>query len=206
MIAWAGDVSGTVSILARAPGGRDWTPANSNANAVVYLTGFDEKSPANRPQVYLDQKDKTFVPRVLAVTAGDKVSFRNRDDVYHNVWSISPTKTFDLGSYVAPKEEAVTFDKPGLVRVFCNIHPQMIASVLVLKNSKYVVTPESGGYKINDVPNGELQLRVWVEGSDPVVKTIHVGPASHLVEDFTVKRLPPPIAHLNKFGKPYSKY
>ena len=75
--------------------------------------------------VILSQKNKSFMPRVLAVTVGQKVEFRNSDNFHHNVWSLSGAKSFDLGTFKAPNNKSLVFDKVGMVKVFCNIHPQM---------------------------------------------------------------------------------
>ncbi len=146
------------------------------------------------------------MPRVMAIMAGDEVSFKNKDDVYHNVWSLSKTKTFDLGSYKAPGAKTVKFESAGLVKVFCNIHPQMISSILVLKNNKFTVTDKTGNFSIKDIPPGRHQLRVWVEGADPVVKDIEVTAVSVTTENFKANVVGTSIDHLDKNGKPYQKY
>lgn len=198
----AGTVRGRVTLLDQKAGG-EWGPAASNAGAVVYVTGFDEP-PSKKTKIYLNQKDRAFLPRVLAVNTGDTVTFRNMDDVYHNVWSLSKPMPFDLGSFKAPEEKTVTFMKPGLVRIFCNIHPQMIASLLVLKNNRYAVTDEKGAYTISNVPAGNHELRVWSEGAEPTVKSVKVTASSKTEENFTVKHVPQSENHPNKFGKPYA--
>lgn len=201
---FAGEVSGKVTVLLQDREGK-WSPSKDNSGAVVYVTGFEEKL-KDRPAVHLDQENKSFVPRVVAVAAGDSVIFRNKDTTYHNVWSISKPKPFDLGTYKAPEQRSVVFDKPGMVGVFCNIHPEMISTVLVLKNTKYFVTKSNGEYAIKNIPDGNFQLRVWTEGGEPVVKPLNVTANSKSKVDFTAKSVLRSKEHMNKDGKPYEGY
>ncbi len=206
MHARAGEVSGKITLLSRSSDSAPWAPAATNEGAIVYITGFDEPPASGKSIPTLGQKGKAFQPRSLAVTAGDTVNFRNDDEVYHNVWSLSKPKSFDLGSYKMGEERKITFEKPGLVKVFCNIHPEMISSILVLKNNKYVTTDKDGKYRLQGLKPGNLQVRVWVEGAEPVSKEIKITKDSKAVENFEINVTPPSVEHLNKLGKPYPKY
>ena len=100
------------------------------------------------------QRDQRFVPHVLAITTGTTVDFPNGDVFYHNVFSLSKTARFDLGRYAVGSSKSVRFDRPGIVRVFCEIHSHMSAFVLVFAHHYFAVTDAEGRYHIDDVPPG----------------------------------------------------
>ena len=202
----AGTIKGRVKILTKNSKSGLWVQTNTNQNAVVYITGIKSSKKRKKKPQKINQKGKSFQPRVLAITAGDSVTFPNLDDVFHNVWSLSRSKSFDLGTYKSPKSESVTFDKPGLVKVFCNIHPEMIASILVLKNNYFKVTKKSGKFNFKKVPNGTYKIRIWVEGSKPVSQSITVS--NQPIEDleFEAKINLRDTNHLDKNGKVYKAY
>jgi plastocyanin len=114
-----------------------------------------------RPRFVMDQRDLTFVPHVLPILAGSTVEFPNSDPVYHNVFSFSKTKIFDLGRYPTGRTKAVTFNEPGLVKVYCDMHSQMNAFILVLANPYFTLTDEQGNYWIRDVPAGTYKVKAW---------------------------------------------
>lgn len=132
--------------------------------AIVYLEGDDLEPVPEPPPAIIDQKDEMFVPHILAVQRGTRVDFRNSDAIYHNVFSFSKTKRFDLGRYPQGRSRSVIFDQLGVVRVFCEIHSHMSAFVLVLPHSYFATTDASGHYRIPDVPPGRYDVVVW---SDP---------------------------------------
>ncbi|MGH7599861.1 MAG: carboxypeptidase regulatory-like domain-containing protein [bacterium] len=114
-----------------------------------------------RPRFVIDQRDLTFMPHVLPILVGSTVEFPNSDPVYHNVFSFSKTKIFDLGRYPTGRTKAVTFNKPGLVKVYCDMHSQMNAFILVLANPYFTLTDEQGNYWIRDVPAGTYKVKAW---------------------------------------------
>ncbi|MCI0341266.1 MAG: carboxypeptidase regulatory-like domain-containing protein [Planctomycetales bacterium] len=130
--------------------------------AVVYIR---EKLPAPTPAPVgrMENKGLTFVPAVLAIQVGTTVEFPNRDDVYHNVLSYSSTKRFDLGRYPTDEKRSVTFDKPGVVRLACEIHEHMRGYIVVLETSRFAVTREDGTFEIPGVPAGRQRVAVWHE-------------------------------------------
>ncbi|MBF0350676.1 MAG: hypothetical protein HQM11_06570 [SAR324 cluster bacterium] len=200
---WGGEIRGQVNLLRLSENG-PWINTGDHANAVVFVLGFDE--PAESSHVYLDQKNKSFVPSVVVVAQNQSVGFRNFDPISHNIFSLSRTKPFDLGLYKAPVEKSILFDVPGLVKVFCNIHHQMSANILVLKNNKYQVTSTDGRYHIQNIPAGEHKIRVWTEGGSLVSRDIHVTKDSSDTIDFEIQVQQSLAEHLNKFGKPYKDY
>ncbi len=157
--------------------------------SVVYLEtaprrAFDEAEPG---RVVMDQRDERFVPHVLAITTGTVVDFPNSDLIYHNVFSLSKVRPFDLGRYAAGRSKAVTFDRPGVVRVFCDIHSHMNAFILVFAHPFFSLTDTDGRYRIDNVPAGTYNLIAWNEGvsSEPKPVTVPEGGAAEL--DFTLR-------------------
>ena len=135
--------------------------------SVVYLdpaprAAFD---PRDERVARLDQRNKTFVPHVLAILAGTTVEFPNSDFTYHNVFSLSKTRSFDLGRYAVGRSKSVRFDRPGIVRVFCDIHSHMSAFILVFAHRYFAVTDEEGRYRLDGVPPGTYTVMTWNEGS-----------------------------------------
>jgi plastocyanin len=122
----------------------------------------------------MDQRNETFVPHVLAVAAGTTVDFPNSDSILHNVSSASPAKPFDLGMYPHGEVRSVTFDKPGVVEIRCNVHPRMSAFVVVHSNPWAAVTDGRGSYTITGVPAGTYTVRVWHESFAERAATVTV--------------------------------
>jgi plastocyanin len=174
---------------------------------LVYLSGARAELPEalrNRP-VSIASRNKTFSPHVEVIPIHGSVSFPNEDDIMHNVFSLSKGNKFDLGLYKNGAKKDFTFSQPGLVRIYCNIHPQMSAFLQVVENPYFAWATADGGFIIGDVPPGSYQLNAWHEegeASQPLVVT--ESGASGLVLPIDVsgyaKR-----PHLNKFGKPYKR-
>ena len=140
--------------------------------AVVYLEGSFPK-PATLPTRQMSQKDLAFEPGLLPVQVGTKVEFPNFDDTYHDVFSFSPAKRFDLGRY-RPDAKPVpsqTFDLAGLVTLRCDIHEHMRALILVLDTPHFVVTDEKGNFRLGNLPPGRYTLKAWVDS-----RTTHEHP------------------------------
>jgi len=135
--------------------------------SVVYLESAPSLAfPDPEPQrATMDQRNETFVPHVLAITVGTTVDFPNSDNTYHNVFSLRGPRPFDLGRYAAGHSKSVRFDRPGIVRVFCEIHSHMSAFVLVFNHRYFAVTSADGRYQITRVPPGRYTLVAWNEGA-----------------------------------------
>src|SRR5438477_3997757 len=132
--------------------------------AVVYLDGNFPR-PASLPTKELAQKDLTFAPVLLPIEVGTRVEFPNLDDTYHNIFSYSPTKRFDLGRY-RPEERpipSVVFDKPGLVTLRCDIHEHMRGLILVLSTPYFVMTDTAAGFRLDKLPPGKYTLKAWID-------------------------------------------
>lgn len=186
---------------------QDGTPAERHDGAVVFLEAPGLTSPPLARHPAISQRGRRFLPSVLAVTAGTTVRFPNDDVVFHNVFSLSRSNPFDLGTYGKGVANERVLTNPGLVSVHCNIHPDMAAHVLVLQNGFAAVTDDTGFWVIPDVPDGDYQLRVWQTLSEPIVQTINLrgDRATEVVLRVTETR--PRAPHANKFGRPYqAKY
>ena len=196
-----GVVHGTVKVLKRGFFGRVGE-SDDRSGVVVYVTGYTE--PAPRGEATLAQENQRFVPRLLPIVAGQSVSFPNRDRIYHNVFSVSPTLSFDLGQYKASDPPRVqTFDKAGLVPVYCNIHPQMISYVIVLENRAFAVTKEDGSFELRGVRAGQVTLNAWLPGAARVTRELALAPGADVQVDLELSQTQTVPPHLRKDGTPY---
>jgi plastocyanin len=164
--------------------------AQTERRSVVYLESAPSLAfPDVEPQrATMDQRNESFVPHVLAITVGTTVDFPNSDRVYHNVFSLSTVKRFDLGRYPAGRSRQVRFDRPGIVRVFCEIHSHMSAFILVFNHRYFAVTAADGRYQIGRVPPGRYTLVAWNEGSIKESRPVVIGEDGGPVEaDFTLR-------------------
>ena len=158
--------------------------------SVVYLESAPSLAfPDVEPQrATMDQRNETFVPHVLAITVGTTVEFPNSDNTYHNVFSLRGPKPFDLGRYAAGRSKSVRFDRPGIVRVFCEIHSHMSAFILVFNHRYFAVTSADGRYQIGRVPAGRYTLVAWNEGAIRESRPIVIPDDGGAVEaDFTLR-------------------
>lgn len=153
--------------------------------AVVYVTGNFPK-PATQPVTQMIQKELTFIPSLLPVQVGTKVEFPNLDDTYHNIFSFSPPKRFDLGRYRADERPvpSVMFDEPGLVTLRCDIHEHMRALILVLATPHFVITEPDGSYRLTGVPPGRYTLKAWVDSRTTKEIPIEIKDEASLRVDF----------------------
>jgi plastocyanin len=155
---------------------------------VVYLEtaprgAFEEREPA---RAVMDQRNETFVPHILAVTVGTVVDFPNSDHTYHNVFSLSKAQRFDLGRYAAGKSKAVRFERPGVVRVFCDIHSHMNAFILVFSHRFFDVTDIEGRFSLASVPPGTYTVVAWYEGEARAQRAVTVPPGGIVDLEFVV--------------------
>jgi plastocyanin len=172
----------------------------------VYAYVENVKSPPARGRtVEIAQRDRQFVPEVMVVQRGTRVLFPNYDTVFHNVFSPTPPRPFDLGSYRAGETpKSVELTSPGVVEIFCNVHSKMRASVLVVPSSVYTPVAADGSFRLDGVPLGTRKLVIWGPHSKPVEQTVELGPAG---ADVSLALQPAGAAvHNNKFGQPYSSY
>ncbi|HEX4285597.1 MAG TPA: carboxypeptidase regulatory-like domain-containing protein [Terracidiphilus sp.] len=159
----------------------------------------------------LQQKNRMFTPHLLVVPVGSEVLFPNADPFFHNVFSLFNGKRFDLGLYEAGTTKAERFSREGVSYLFCNIHPEMSAVIVVLSTPLYTTSGVDGVYSIHNAPAGDYELHVWVEGlTQPALDRLrrHVevtaGGTDLGVVDATSAPLQP-AEHLNKFGQAYDR-
>ncbi|HEY7480945.1 MAG TPA: plastocyanin/azurin family copper-binding protein [Gemmatimonadales bacterium] len=192
------EVSGRVTML-----DRENQPGDDVGQAVIWLSGPRAQS---RPPTETDigTSNKEFSPHVLVVPVGSTVSFSNYDPFNHNVFSLSEENPFDLGLYGRGEARSVRFDKPGLVRVYCNVHAQMSGLVLVRDTPWYTQPHSDGSFTLGSVPPGAYTLHAWHERAPEVTQELTV-PAEGLSDvalelDARGYVFKP---HLNKHGQPY---
>jgi plastocyanin len=188
-------VSGTIT------GGGTLGPGGT----VVWLKRADGSTPRPGParNKVMNQSNKTFVPRVLPVTIGTKVDFRNQDEIFHNVFSLSRPNEFDAGLYKGGQSYQKTFNTPGPVQVLCNIHSSMIGYVVVVDTPWYGQADASGAFSIRGVPPGDYVLEAWHESASSVTKskvTVGTDGARLAVKIGADKRSPSFVP--DKYGKP----
>jgi plastocyanin len=174
---------------ARAARRAEPTSLDELRNVVVHVTRSgqapDPALPAGRRAV-MSQRDGQFVPHVLPVLVGSDVEFPNDDPIFHNVFSLSRAAEFDLGRYRRGDSRTIRFDQPGVVKVYCHIHSDMSAVVVVLDNPFFAIPDETGRYRIDGMPSGVYEVRAWHERARPIVRTIRILPGEATAVDFTI--------------------
>ena len=197
--AFAGDIVGRVELTEK--GGKK---ATDLSDVVVYVE--NSKARPKPAKEVLTMKSKSFAPHVLVIGTGTTVEFPNEDPILHNVFSVSGDG-FDLGLYKRPKSGSKTFDKPGVYTLYCNIHPQMSATVVVRDNPYFTTVAKDGAFRLAGLPAGEYKILAFHErageGTPVAVKVAATGEAtaSLSLDATSYKR----VAHKNKFGKDYGK-
>lgn len=208
--AWAQTtVSGRVVVL----DGTTGKPLLDSSEVVLWLLPLSGVAPATTPQpkqeLRLEQRHKSFIPHLLVVQVGSMVRFPNDDPFFHNVFSLFEGKRFDLGLYEAGSSRSVLFDKPGICYLFCNIHPEMSAVVVVLKTPYYAISDRAGQISISGVSPGSYELYVWNERSLPNVlrdltREVDITESAKSLGTISVRSNPNQnMAHKNKYGRDY---
>ena len=208
-LTFAATAAGKVTLVDPSSHGKD------NSGVVVWLepaAGQAEAKPSEskpKPGLTMVHKNKTFMPHVLAGTVGTKVSFPNRDPFFHNAFSNYDGQIFDIGLHGPGTTKELILRRPGVVRVFCNIHPNMSAVIVVLETPYFAVSDAAGNFTLSDVPNGDYYVKVFHErvapaalkamehriniGDDPVtLPPLSLSAAGYLE-----------TPHKNKVGKDY---
>ena len=165
------------------------TPSNPPA-AVVYLEGTfpANAKPKSRDVAQMGQKNMLFAPDLIAVYIGGAVEFPNLDDTYHNVFSYSKAKRFDLGRYRKhEKPGTIVFDKPGVVTVHCEIHDRMRGTVLVLETPYFQKTDSAGRYRLDHLPAGHFTVKAWINEADVREHAVDLKSGARLQLDFPAK-------------------
>lgn len=168
---FAGNLSGQVQIVTK-----NGQTLGDNSGVVVYLkevNGNKGFSPKGDPS--MASQDMQFAPSVVPILVGTSVAFPNKDDAIHNAFSASDAKKFNLGRYGFGESNSVRFDKPGLVNVYCKIHPKMAGYILVLENPYFTMTDKDGNYTLKDVPAGTYKVECWFPFGDPQEQKVEVA-------------------------------
>jgi len=195
----AGTVSGRVEMIEK--NGRK---ASDLSQVVVWVEG-----PAVKPEpatATMTMVKKSFEPSLVVVPVGGKVAFPNMDPILHNAFSVSGRNRFDLQLYKKPKSRSQVFEHPGVVRVYCNIHPQMSAYVIVRDNPFWARARQDGGFSIAGVPAGTWTVRAWHPRAKEATRRVAVPETGTVGVSLSLdasryRRVP----HRNKYGKRYKK-
>jgi hypothetical protein len=196
-------VHGKISVIHQSKGNRN------SGEVVIWLTPRQPMPlPAPPSGAMLVQKNKSFSPHVLAVMQGTEVEFPNRDPFFHNVFSIYQGKPFDLGLYESGSSKKIKFVRPGVSYIFCNIHPEMSAAVVVLTTPYFAMTGPDGTFSITHVRPGSYKLQVWYElASESELESssqeLVVGSRDASVSSITLHSSDGRKEHLNKYGEAY---
>jgi plastocyanin len=197
----AATLSGQVEILDQSGKRGD------RSNVVLWLEGPGTNAPRKKGpakgNVEMKSKEKKFQPGVLVVPVGSEVTFPNVDPIFHNVFSVSGDNRFDLGLYKSGASKSWRFEKPGLVRVFCNIHSGMIGFIHVLDTPFFAQTGPTGSFELRDVPPGSYTLKAWEERAGESSRSVTLSDSSPPLAIEIDARGFVPKPHLNKYGKPY---
>ena len=193
----AATLAGKVTL---AGGGKDRADAS---NTVVWIEGARQAGGSRKGE--MRSSSKRFEPRVVAVSRSATVEFPNADPIYHNVFSVSGANRFDLGLYRSGSSKSKTFEEPGLVRVYCNIHPQMVGFVMVVDSDFLAVTGPDGTFRFDNVPPGPHVVKAWNEEGSEVSVPVTVKPGAEaplaIRIDVSGFKAEP---HKNKYGKDYA--
>jgi plastocyanin len=191
--AGAGSISGKVTMT------RNGAPVDASG-VVVYVVGFEEPAPDATAEIR--QRGKRFLPALLPITAGQSVTFPNDDPFFHNVFSPSPARMFDLGQFPKGDRKTKRFPKVGIVDVFCNIHPEMAATVLVLPNRRFARAAAGGAFRIEGVPAGRWTLYAYSRrATSPARIPIEIVAGKGTEVTLTLEESRDDAAHPNKYGE-----
>lgn len=192
----AATLSGTLVLQERGQ------PSADLVGAIVYFTPASGVAPPAPVATEIVMRDRRFEPRVIAVPVGSTVRFGNGDPIRHNVFSVSPGNRFDLGLYGKGPGRGQRFDRPGLARIFCNVHRTMSAFVMVLETPFHTVPDTSGTFTLAGLPEGPGTLHAWHPRAEAWSRALHL-PLADPVAVLLDATLPPVPPHLDKHGRPY---
>ncbi len=195
-----GNIAGRVAVLAGDAATED------RSGVLVYVEAVTEarRGPAKTHQ--MGQQDKAFLPPVLVIQKGDSVEFPNHDHIFHNVFSLSKGLSFDLGLHKSGTRPTTTFDRPGSADVFCNIHPQMLATIKVLDNGYFALSGRDGSFRIAGIPAGSHAVVAWTRNGKEQRKTVVVEAGQTAQASFEVVETRRLRIHVRKDGTPYPRY
>lgn len=171
-------------------------------DAIVYVEDIVATA---RGSAVMKQENRQFLPRVLVAPKGTNVQFPNMDALFHNVFSVTPDNSFDLGSYPKGESKGITVSKPGVISVYCNMHPEMIGYILVVPNGNYARAGKDGFFRLQNVPVGRHRIVAWAPDAKPVVAEAEVTESEPVTVELELKKGRSGL-HLKKDGLPYGSY
>lgn len=197
----AASVTGKVAFVTKR--GQNPVPAET----LIWLEPLGGKPARRAPGNFqIVTRNKTLVPHILAIPAGSTVAFPNDDPISHNLFSLSSNNAFDLGLYRKGAGKSQKFDRPGIVNVYCNVHPNMSAVIHVMATPYFGFADASGSFSVGDVPPGKYRLVVWNEqggqSEAPLIDVTPTGPAQAVTLTLDSRNYRATV-HMNKVGKPY---
>ncbi|MFZ5628332.1 MAG: carboxypeptidase regulatory-like domain-containing protein [Spirochaetota bacterium] len=197
-----GTIEGTVTVKTKGLFGKQGAKGDAS-NVVIFLEELQMPNPNGREKIV--QKGKQFQPRVLPIVMGGVVEFPNEDPFNHNVFSPTPEYKFDLDYYGTGKSKNVRFQKTGAVRIYCNIHSNMVSDVLVVPNPYFAKTGADGKFRISNIPPGKYTFVAWQPSGASEKRGIAIVDGKTLQVNFEVEESVFSIKHKNKYGRAYDK-
>jgi plastocyanin len=196
-----GSVSGSVVTV-------DKKGRHGRAGVVVSVAceGGDGAGAGGAATPRIRQRDTAFDPALTVITVGTTVEFPNDDKIFHNVFSLSEPAKFDLGLYKSGTTRSVTFRRPGVVDVYCNIHPQMVAKIKVMENEHWAITRSDGSFKIDHLPPGRHAITAWQPSGESRSSEIVIAAGETTRAELELPEATPGHGHLRKDGTPYGRY
>jgi plastocyanin len=177
----------------------------ASVDVIVYVAGFAEQGTTSAPAATITQKGRKFVPDLVAITVGQSVSFPNGDAFLHNVFSQSPPRKFDLGSFKKGETKDKQFPTTGVIDVYCNIHPEMAATILVLPNKRHTRAAPDGSFAIDGIPAGTWTVFAYSRrATKPASASVTVTEGGEVTVNLAIVRGAEP-PHVNKYGEKYKE-
>jgi plastocyanin len=192
-----GSVTGTVTLKGT---------KGTQKGVVIYLEDVPGTPSVPKNHAIIRQREKQFEPPLTVVVRGTTIDFPNEDKIFHNVFSVSRPARFDLGLYKSGTAKSVEFKRSGVVDVYCNIHPEMIAKVKILENGFYTVSDAKGAFRIDGVPEGTFPVVAWLPSGDEAKGSVTVKAGASAEVKLELSETVKKETHTRKDGTPYGRY